>query len=453
MDIVIIGSGKLGSGLAKSLSEENYNITVIDKNEATVNSIVEKYDVQGVVGSGTIREVLLDAGVDRAGLVIAATASDENNILSCFIARKLGARHTIARVRNPEYSKQINFMRNELGISMLINPDFTAALEISRMIQFPSAMNIESFADGHIDLSEVKITESSPIADMKITGISSKYKNRILICAVSRGNEVYIPNGDFSVKAGDTIYITSSHKYLGSIVKDINPSKKISSVKNVMIIGGSRIAYYLSNLLVSQGKNVTLVEKDYSKCEDLSEKLNNVSVICADANEYEILKEERIGDMDAVVTLTNFDELNVLVSMFAASLNVPKNITKINNQNLSALVYDISNDSTINPADTAIDTITHYIRAKKYAGFGEMKTLYKLVGGKIEAAEFVVDTKTENVGKRLNEIRFKNDVLLASIIRKNKFIIPGGNDSIELADRIIVVSKGRIVEKINDIFD
>lgn len=453
MDIIIIGVGRLGAGLAKSLSEENHNITVIDHNESLVNSVVEKYDVQGVVGSGTIREVLHDAGAERATLVIAATASDENNILSCFIARRMGAKHTIARVRNPEYTKQINFMRNELGISMMINPDFTAALEISRMIQFPSAMNIESFADGFMDLSEVKISSESPVAGMTVGHISSKYKNRILICAVARNTEVFIPNGDFIVDAGDTIYITSSHKYLGAIVKDLNPIKRVKTIKNVMIIGGSRIAFYLSNLLSTQGKNVIVVEKEYERCDALSEKLKSATVICADANEYEVLREEGIDNMDAVVTLTNFDELNVMTSMFAASMGVPKNITKINNRNLAAMIYNITTDSTIYPDDIAIDAITHYIRAKKYAGRGEMKTLYKLVNGKIEAAEFIVDTKTRNLGKTLNEINFKKNVLLASIMRKNKFIIPGGNDTIENGDRIVVVSKGRIVEKINDIFD
>ncbi|MCC8016142.1 MAG: Trk system potassium transporter TrkA [Clostridiales bacterium] len=367
--------------------------------------------------------------------------------------KKLGARHTIARVRNPEYSKQFNFMKSELGISLLINPDFTAALEISRMIQFPSAMHIESFAGGLIDLSEVKITDGSPIANMDVSHISSKYKNRLLICAVSRSSEVYIPNGDFVVKPGDEIYITSNHKYLGSIVRSINPSKRIKNVKKVMIIGGSRIAFYLTNLLRAQGKNIIIIEKDYSKCEELSEKLKGASIICADANEYDILREEGIENMDAVVTLSNLDEMNLLLSIFAASLNVPKNITKINNLRLKSLVPDSATDSIINPADTARDIITNYIRAKKHADSGEMKTLYRLIGGKIEAAEFVVDERTKNIGKTLGNINFKKDVLLASIIRKNKFIIPGGSDIIETGDRIVVVSKGRIIEKVNDIFE
>lgn len=452
MEIIIIGGGKLGSGLAKSLSEEDYNITVVDRNENLVNSIVEKYDVQGVIGSGTIRGVLSDAGVKKADLVIATTASDENNILSCFIARRMGAKHTIARVRNPEYTKQINFMRSELGISMMINPDLTAALEISRIIQFPSAMNIETFANGLIDIAEVKIPADSPLANMKIGNISSKYKNKILICAVSRGEEVFIPNGDFEIIQGDKVYITGTHKYLGSIAKELNPSKKAMSIKDVMIIGGSRIAFYLANLLDSQGKNVVLVEKDMQKCEDMSDKLSGVTIICGDANEYDFLKEEGIERMDAVVTLTNFDELNILVSMFASSVDVPKNITKINNANLSKILDKYTSDSVVNVTDIALDTITHYIRAKKHVSSGEMKTLYKLVGGKVEAAEFIVDERTKNLGKTLNEIIFKHNVLIASIGRKGKLVIPRGDDTIEKGDRIIVVSKERKIEKINDIF-
>ena len=452
MDIVIVGGGRLGSGLAKSLSQENHNITVIDVNEDLVNTIVETYDVQGVIGSGTIRSVLNDANVQKADLVIGATDEDEINILTCFIARRMGARHTIARVRNPEYTSQINFMRNELGISMMLNPDLSTALEIGRVIQFPSAMNIETFSNGLVDLAEIKINADSPIADMSIGAISSKYNNRLLICAVARGEEVYIPNGDFVVESGDVIYITSSNKYIGSIVKDLNPSKKIDNIKNVMLIGASRVSFYLASLLVSQGKNVVVIDKDSAKCEEFTERINGATVVCADANDYNVLLEEGLDDMDAVVTLTNHDEVNVMVSMFASRQNVPKNITKIKNVNLAKLVDNISTDTIVNPIATSIDIITHYIRAKKHTNSGEMKALYKLVDGKIEATEFIADLKTRNLGKPLSQIDFKKDILIASIGRKGKLIIPTGSESIQDGDKIIVISKGRIIEKINDIF-
>lgn len=453
MDIIIIGAGGLGYGLARSLSEENHNITVIDRDENLVNQIVDKLDVQGVVGSGSIRGVLEDAGVKKANLVIATTSSDENNILSCFIARRMGARHTIARVRNPEYTKQINFMRSELGISMMINPDLTAALEISRVVQIPSAMNVESFAGGLVDMAEVKVSPSSPLVNMKLEGISSKYKNKVLICAVARGNEVFIPNGDFAISAGDKVYITSSHKNLGNIARDLSPTSATKNIKDIMIVGGSRIAFYLANLLESQSKNVVLIENNLERCNDLSEMLENTTVMYGDANEYDFLKEVAIDKMDAVITLTGYDELNIMVSAFAASVNVPKNITKIDNQNLAILLDKFSSDSVISVNDISIDTITHYIRAKEHVSSGEMKTLYTFADGKVEAAEFVVDMKTKYLEQPFNEIPFKRDLLIASISRKNKIIIPRGSDEICIGDRIIVVSKDRKIKEINDIFD
>lgn len=453
MNIIIVGCGKLGTTLAKTLSEENHNITVFDKNEEVINNIVDNYDVQGIAGGAVIRHDLEEAGVRKTDILIACTSSDEYNVLSCIIAKKLGAKHTVARVRNPEYMKQINFMRSELGISMLFNPDFNAALEISRIIQFPSATQIDSFADGLVDLAEVKIQPDSSFADKSVWDISAKFNKKMLICAVERGDEVYIPNGNFCIKAYDKIYITGSHKYLSSIVKEFNPNKKFTNIKDIMIIGGSRIAFYLAGMLENHGKNVILVEKDSAVCDELSDQLDDTTVVCGDANEYDFLKAEGIEKMDAVITLTNSDEINIMVTAFAEACNVPKNITKISNNNLSIILDKFSSDSIINVTDIAGEAITHYVRAKKFAASGEMKTLYKLVDGKVEAAEFIVDAKTKNLNKPLIEIDFKKDVLIASIMRKGKIIFPKGDDVILEGDRIVVVSKERKIEKLKDIFD
>ena len=275
----------------------------------------------------------------------------------------------------------------------ILNPDFNAALEIMRMIQFPSAMNVETFADGHVDIAEVKIYPSSPFSGSSVGSISSKFKNRMIICAVARGQDVFIPNGDFVVDASDKIYITGHHKYLSSIVNKLNPSKKFDHIKNIMIVGGSRIAFYLAGMLEGQGKNVILVEKDSKQAEHLSDLLDKTTVICGDANDYDFMKEEGIENMDAVITLTDNDELNIMFTAFSESCNVPKNITKINNP------------------------------------------------------------KTKNIGKTLIDINFKNNVLIASIMRKGKIIFPKGDDTIEIGDRIIIVTKERKIEKINDIFD
>ena len=275
----------------------------------------------------------------------------------------------------------------------------------------------------------------------------------MLICAVERGNDVYIPNGDFVIKAYDTIYITGSHKYLSSVVKEFNPGKKFANLKDIMIVGGSRIAFYLASMLEKQGKNVVLIEKDSKKCEELSELLDDTTVICGDANEYDFLKGEGIEKMDAVITLTNSDELNILVTVFAETCGVPKNITKIDNSNLSIILDRFSTDSIIDVTGIAGDSITHYVRAKKFAASGEMKTLYKLVDGKVEAAEFLVDPKTKHLNKPLNRIDFKKNVLIAAIMRKGKIIFPKGDDVILEGDRVIVVSKERKIEKFKDIFD
>ena len=453
MNIIIVGCGKLGTALAKSLSEENHNVTVFDKNEEIVNNIVDNYDVQGIAGGATIKEDLEEAGVRKTDILIAATSSDEYNILSCIIAKKLGAQHTVARVRNPEYFKQISFMRSELGISMLLNPDFNAALEIQRIIEFPSAMQIDTFADGLVDLAEVKIFPGSSFADKTIGEISSRFKKKMLICAVARGEEVYIPNGNFVLKESDKIYVTGSHKYLSSVVKEFNQGKKFANIKNIMIVGGSRIAFYLAGMLEKHGKNVVIVEKDREKCDNLSDLLDDITVVCGDANEYDFLKSEGLEKMDAVITLTNSDELNIMVTAFAESCNVPKSITKIDNNNLSIILNRFSSDSVINVSGIAGDSITHYVRAKKFAASGEMKTLYKLVDGKVEAAEFIVDSKTKHLNKPLNDIEFKKNILVASIGRKGKLIFPSGSDTIQVGDRIVVVSKERKIEKLNDIFD
>lgn len=450
MNITIIGAGTLGIRLAKLLLYEGHDITVIDKDEVKVNKIVETYDVQGVAGIGTHCEVLTEAEIKYCDLLIATTQFDENNILSCLIGRKMGAKNTIARVRNPEYATQINFMRDELGVSMMINPDFSAALEILKILQFPSAINVESFSHGRIDMAGIKISGESPLSNEKISSLSSKYKNKFLVCAVSRGEEVFIPNGDFVIHDGDTIHITGSHNELGKLAKEFS-GKKAKVAKKVMIIGGSRIAIYLSNLLISSGKDVVVVESDSKKCDKLFEHCPKATVINGDVNDYSLLLEEGIENMDAVVTLTDSDETNFLVSMYSKSINVPKNITQVNSQNLAKMLANIGMDSYINVPEIACDTITQYVRAKKSVSSSNMKTLYKLVDGKIEASEFVAGNDTKFIGKPLSALNLKNNVLIAAVNRKNKIFFPRGNDTIELGDRVIVVSKELIIYSLNDV--
>ncbi len=450
MDIVIVGAGKLGTGLAKRLSEEEHNVTIVEIDSRRTERLVEKLDVQGVCGSGTHIEALNEAGVPDADLLISATSSDENNILTCLIAKKLGVKHTIARVRNPEYNVQFDFMRDQLGISMMVNPDFAAALEIGRILQFPYAVGIESFANGFIDIVEFKVSEASPLAGNEISGILSSHKIKMLICAVERGDDVFIPNGDFVLKPDDKVYVTGEHKALFGIAK-VLVGTKIRPLKNIMIIGASRATTYLSQILTDMGKNVIVVEKNRDECKALLSMVQGITVINGDANDHDLLIENNIENMDAVVTLTNTDEINFLVSLYAKKIGVEKTITKINNLDFQKMLDDLGLDSRVNVSEITVDMITQYVRAKKDANSSYMKTLYKLVDGKVEAIEFVAGEKTRFLNKPLSQIKFKKNVLIAAIKRNNTTLFPSGGDSILAGDTVIVVSKDRIIESLNDI--
>lgn len=450
MDITIIGAGRLGTNLAKSLCSEEHNITVVDKNKQKLEALVDQIDVQGIAGIGTHLDVLKESKVSSADLVIAVTHSDENNILVCLMAKKLGAKNTIARVRNPEYNMQFEFMRNELGISFMVNPDFSVALEIGRILQYPDAVNVETFSNGFIDMAEFKVSEDSSLCNNSISSISSRHTNNMLICAVERNGEVYIPNGDFVIKAKDRIHITGVHKELSHIIKNVLNKKK-HSIKNIMIIGGSRIGIYLSDMLVNLGKNVIIIEKDTEKCKKALSLVPKATVINGDANDHDFLIEEGLENMDATVTLTETDETNFLVSLFAQKSGVSKAVTKINNPRLNKMLDEVGIDTIINDADITVSMITQYIRAKENISSSYMRTLYKLVNGKVEAGEFLAGDYVTFIGKPLSQLKIKKNVLIAAINRGNKTIFPSGSDCIENGDLVIVVSKDRRIKSLNDI--
>ncbi len=451
MDIIIVGLGNIGKLLASELSEENHNVTVVDVNEGLIDSTIERFDVKGVCGSGTHCSVLEEADVKSCDLFIAVTPLDENNILACLIARRMGARHTVARVRNPEYSAQVDFMRNELGVSMMINPEYLAALDVFRTLQFPSAMNIETFSNGRIDMVGFKVREESPLCDKRISELNFSFIRDMLICAVSRGDEVYIPNGDFVIRKNDTVHITGSHKLLGKIVKELSGKKKVKSAKTIMIIGGTGISVYLAKMLISAGKNVIIVESNKNICKFLAAHCPKATVIWGDANDRDLLVEEGIENADAVVTLTDADETNFLVSMLAESFGVEKNITKINNVKLIKMFDRIERASHISVPQNACSVISQYIRAKSNVNSSSMKTLYKLVDGEIEAIEFLVEDYVKFIGKPLSSVNLKNNTLIAAVNRGNKIFVPSGTDTIEKNDIVVVVSKSHQIYNLNDI--
>ncbi len=450
MHIIIVGLGKLGVTMTKQLTAEGHSITVVDTNNEKVTSLVDTYDVMGVWGNGATCETLETAGASKAKLIIAATASDEVNILCCLIAKRMGTENTIARVRNPDYAAQMQFLRNELGLSMIVNPEFETANEISRIIRFPSAANLDSFARGKIEIARVRIHSDNIFCNMPIYEIRKKCKAKVLICAVQRDDDVYIPSGDFVLRCDDNISITGTRAEISHFMKQTGVYKQ--KIKNVMIIGGGRIAYYLAKLLSDTGRNIKLIEQSDARCYELTDVLPDVTVIHGDGTDQDILDEQGLERQDALVSLTGIDEENIIVSMYAESKGINKVITKVNRHSYSIL-NDIGLETVVSPQIVAGNLVTRYVRAlHNSAGNSRIQTLYKLVGGKVEAAEFIVpeDAGYENIP--FKDLDLLPNLLIGCIIRNGKIIFPGGDDVMKANDSVIVVTAGRIIEDLHDIF-
>lgn len=451
MNIVIVGDGKVGATLVEYLSLENHNIVVIDRDQKVVEQMVNSFDVMGICGNGASYDIQVEAGVNNADVFIAATSSDELNILSCLVAKRLGAEHTIARVRNPEYLKQLPFFKDSLGLSMVINPELDAANEIARVLRFPNAINMESFYRGRVDLAELKIEEGNPLCDMKLMDIFNTFKFRVLICAVQRKNEVIIPRGDFVLKKGDKIHITAPRGVLVKFMKKLGIYKH--STKNIMIIGGGKMGYYLARQLSETGGyNVKIIEIDPDRCEQLCETLPNVDIINGDGTDKAILMEQGLKNQDAFVALTRIDEENIISAMYASSLGIRKTVAKVNRVSYDVL-ESIGVDSAFSSKAIAANRIVGYVRALKNSGESSVQTLYKLVGNQIEALEFKITSDFKGIGVPLKDLELSKDTLIASIIRNHQVLFPSGNDTIELEDSVIVVSKSQQFRSINEIFE
>ena len=452
MNIIIVGDGKVGATLVEHLSKEGHDVVVIDRDPKVIEQIVNSYDVMGICGNGANCEIQLEAGVDSADLFIAATSSDELNILSCLMAKKAGAGHTIARVRNPDYLKQLPFFKDALGLSMIVNPEYDAANEIAKVLRFPNAINIETFYRGLVDLVEIKIDEGNPLCNMQMTDIFNEFGIKILVCAVQRKNEVIIPRGDFIFKAGDRIHITAPRGVLVDFMKKLKIYKH--RTKNIMIIGGGKMGYYLARQLCETGGyNVKIIENDLERCEKLCELLPNADILHGDGTDREILLEQGLDGQDAFVALTTIDEENIIASMYASSLGVIKTVAKVNRVSYEVL-ESIGMDSAFSSKAIAANRIVAYARALENSGEeSSVQTLYKLVGGQIEALEFKIETDFSGIDIPLRDLKLKRDTLIACIIRNHKVIYPGGNDCIELGDSIVVVTKRNHISSINEIFE
>lgn len=453
MDIIVVGCGKVGTSLAEELSADKHSVTVIDKEENRINTIVNDYDVMGIVGNCLQTSILDEANVDKTNIFIAVTDSDEVNILSCLIAKKMKARHCIARVRNPEFGKQLVFMREELGISMMINPDYNAANEIAKMLRYPEAIQIESFAKGRVDLAEIRITPGSILENMALIQLSRRLKLDVLICAVQRGEELIIPNGNFVLKAGDKIHMTASHSEMVKFLKSISAAYREKRVKKAVLIGGGRVAYHLASQLIEMGVKVKIIEINEERCEELSQQLSKVDISCADGTDHDILEEERVYDADAVVTLTGIDEENILLSLLAQNNGVNKVVTKVNRMSLIQLSDTLSLDSIISPKSITVNQILQYVRAKQNSYGNNVKTLYRLVNDRLEALEFVIRDHKDYIGVPLKELSIKKGVLIASIVRENDLIIPKGDDCLNINDSVVVVATNKGLEDLSDIFE
>lgn len=450
MKIIVAGCGKIGNALIENLIKENHDVVAVDNNQNAIDAIRDVYDAFCLCGNIADYDTLAEAGVSSAEMFVAVTGSDELNMLSCVLARKMGAKHTVARVRNPEYNdKNFEFIKQHIDLSVHINPELLAAQEIFNILKIPAALNIETFSRRNFEMIEFLIREDSSLDGMSLIEMRKKYKAEYLICVVSRGDEVYIPDGNFVLKKGDRIGIAATIPQILKFLKMQGTVQK--QAKSVMILGGSRIAYYLAKMLTDSGSSVKIIDNNPSVCEELCEELPGVMVINGDGAEQELLLEEGIASIDAFVTLTGHDETNILISCFANSHNVPKVITKVNRKPMTDLAMKLGIDSIVTPKNTVTGVISGYARALHNSLESNIETLYKLMDGKVEALEFKVKPDFKYIGVPLKEMKIKPNILIAGIISKRKARIPSGSDCFQAGDNVVVISKDRMLDDLSEI--
>jgi len=437
--IIIVGCDKVGQSLAAELNEEGNDIVVVDKDPVKVKEVAVKYDLLGVIGNGATREIQKEAGVDSADLLIAVTGSDELNLLCCVMAKKASNCQTIARVKSPEYAANAPYLKEELGLAMIINPEQAAADEIGRILNFPGASKIETFAKGRVELITFRMPDGSPLVGMSVRDAMTKLKCNVLVCTVERGDEAYIPNGDFVFSERDVISIIAAPRSAMAFFSKIG--HKVQPIKDVMIAGGKDVSYYLLDALNRSGMSVKVVERDIDVCNDLSTRFENVAVIHGDPAKEELLREEGIERTGAFVTLTHHDEENILLSLFAKNAGVRKIITKINRTDYDGIIDKLELDSIIYPKNITSDMIVRYVRSTRNTLGSNMETLCNVIKGEVEAAEFRIGENSPITGKPLSELRLRKNVLIAAILRGRSMIIPRGQDAILPGDSVVIVTK------------
>ena len=441
MKVIIIGNGSVGDALVGAICSEGHNVTVIDEDVAVVNSVVNKFDVFGVTGNGASISVQKEAGVEECDVVISVTPGDELNLLCCMIAKQLGATYTIARVRDPRYLSQVGFMSKQMGIDMIVNPEYEAAREAARLIRFPAAMKIEKLARGQVEMVEIHIGEFHPFIGLPLKAFKNKYETNALICTAVRGDEVFIPGGDFVIREGDSISLAGSRQDINDLFVKIGLLGK--DITDVVLIGGGRISRYLAAQL-GKGYKITLFEKDREECEELAELFPKIRIINGDATDPDVLDEEGLGKADACVIMTANDQTNLIISMFANSRGVEKVISKIASPTFVKLSENAGVDSNITPQFLIISKVLRYLRG--LANRGEkgsksaIKYLHKLADNRVEALEFDVADDFDCIGVPLKDIKWKKNILVAAVIRDNTVIYAHGSTTLEVGDSVIIVT-------------
>lgn len=442
MQIVVIGNGAVGDALVSILCNEGHNVTVVDENVDEVNAVVNRYDVFGVTGNGASIDVQKEAGVPDCDILISVAPGDELNLLCCMIGKQLGAKRTIARVRDPRYLKQVSFMSKNLGIDMIVNPEHEAAREAARLIRFPAAMKLEKFARGQVEVVEIHIDEKHPLIGVALKDFKAKYNTNTLICAAVRGNEVFIPGGDFVICEDDSISLAGSRQDINDLFVRLGHLGK--EIKDVVLIGGGRISKYLAQQLTGGGYRLKIIEKKLSVCEELADMFPRIKVIHGDASDPDLLDEEGIDHCDACVIMTSNDQTNLIISMFAASRGVEKVISKIASPTFLKLSENAGVDSNITPQFLIASRVLRYVRGIANRGesgyMSALKSLHKIADNRVEALEFDVAEDFKAVGIPLKDVKWKKNLLIAAVIRDSAVIYPHGNTTLEIGDSVIVMT-------------
>lgn len=453
MNIILVGCGKIGQKIVEKLSQENeHNITVIDLRQSKVNEVVNSCDVMGVVGDCINAEILEEAGVKESDILIATTGSDEVNFTTCLLAKKIGGCQTIARIRKPEYRKTINLFKDDLGLALVINSNISAAQEIARVLKFPSAIQIDTFAKGRIELLKFRVQKESALCNLKLSEMRAKLNCDVLVCGVERSGDVYIPDGNFVFSENDLVSIIATYESCHAFFKKIGITS--TRVKDALIIGGGVTGFYLADILLKSGIKVKIIERDKQRCEELSLMLPKATIINGDGTSNSLLLEEGIESSDSVIALTNIDEENILLSLFARSKTRGKLITKINRIEFDEVIKKLDLDTIIYPKNITAENVLRFVRAKNNSlTSNNIETMHFILDGKAEALEFHIRENSPITGKSLQLLNIRKNTLIACINRNGKAIIPKGQDSIEIGDIVIVVTATGGLKDINDILE